>query len=142
MGTRTDQDILDGSPITVAFGGQEYTWHQKPRREQRKVRTALLSIAGSLSSIEGQTEMDQATGSLDVINAILEFCEDYNPDMCDDIERIEGHIKAKGMIAFAELIEAVYMPIYTAWLEPWIAGDDKAKKKTKKTNTLNPKPTK
>jgi hypothetical protein len=142
MGTkkRSDAEIMDGSPITTTFNGIDYVWRQHPRREQRKIRERLLGIAGILYGVDAKSEMDQAACSLESVNAILEFCEDYNGDMLDDIDDIENYIQTSGAHSFVELVQNVYIVLYEAWLAPWIEGDPK--KKTKRANTAKAKPTK
>jgi len=135
---RTDAQILDGSPVVTKFNGKKYVWHQKPRREQRKIRTELLKIAGMLFSIDGMGDIDKAMCSLVSVNAILDFCEDNNPDMLSDIDEIETYIKTSGAHSFVELLQDVYMVLYQEWLDPWLSGDPETKKKNlTEVNTEN-----
>jgi hypothetical protein len=136
---RTDADILDNAPLVIRFNEIDYEWVQRPRREQRKIRSRLLDIGVLIYGVEGKVETEQAVVSLDAINAILEFCEDYNDDMLNDIDDIENHIKSDGAQGFASLFNDVFQPIFEAWLEPWLTGNTKKKKKT---NTRKVKSTK
>lgn len=134
MKDKTDSEILDGSPVVVSFDGVEYTWRQKPRRQQRKVRNELANVAGIVFGM-GSTDKpsEQVSLSVEVVNAILDFCEDNHPGMADDIEHIEHRIQRGGMESIGSLIQDVFIPIYQAWLEPWIAGDDSEETEKKST---------
>lgn len=126
---RTDADILNGSKVITKFNGKSYAWIQKPRREQRQIRTQLLRIAGLLFNIDEMGDVDKAMCSLEAINTILDFCEDNNREMSADMDDIETYIKTSGANSFVELLEDVYMVLYKEWLDPWLAGDDDTKKK-------------
>lgn len=126
---RTDAQILDGSKVITKFNGQSYVWIQKPRRQQRQIRTELMKIAGMLFTIEGMGDIDKGMCSLEAINAILEFCEDNHPGMLADIDKIEDYIKTSGSNSFVELLNDVYLVLYQEWLEPWLSGDTETKKK-------------
>jgi len=126
---RTDADILNGSPVVTKFNGRKYVWVQKPRRQQRQIRTELLKIASLLFDVDNMGDVDKAICSLEVVNSILEFCEDNHPDMLADIDDIETYIKTSGANSFTELIKDVYIVLYKEWLEPWLSGDSETKKK-------------
>ena len=126
---RTDAEILAGSKVITKFNGKSYAWIQKPRREQRQIRTQIMDIAGMIFTIEGMGDVDKAMFSLKAVNAILEFCEDNNPDMLADIDEIETYIKTSGANSFVELLNDVYMVLYQEWLDPWLTGDTETKKK-------------
>lgn len=128
----TDQHILSGSPIETVFNGKTYTWKQRPRAEQREIRSELSKVIGFLSGGENLTEADTVTFSLDAINAIIVFCENHNADMNDDMDDIEAHLMTSGAQSWAVLINDVFMPVYKAWLEPWLVGNESAGKKPKK----------
>ena len=127
---RTDAEILDNTPLIIRFNEIDYEWVQRPRREQRKIRSRLLDIGVLIYGVEGKVATEQAVVSLEAVNAILEFCEDFNDDMLEDIDDIEAYIKSNGALGFGSLFSDVFQPIFEAWLEPWLIGDTKKKKKT------------
>ena len=124
MEGKTDAHVLDGSPVTVSFAGREYVWRQKPRREQRKIRNRLADIAGLVVRVSQADTGGQLAHSVECVNEIIEFCEDNHPEMSDDMDSIESHIRKTGMIGVQELISGVYNPLFEAWLKPWLSGDD------------------
>lgn len=128
--SESDTNILDGSPVEITFAGETYQFKQKPRRKQRLVRRDLSEVGAVLGQIE-ETESNAQKMPLliDFMNKLLGFCEDNNPDMARDIERIEAHIIASGIEGFTSLIEDVFTPLFKSWLEPYIPGADAAQKK-------------
>ena len=128
---KTDANILDGCPLTTTFNDVVYTWRERPRREQRKARSRLMEIVTLCGAGMQGDDMAKASISIDAINAILEFGEDFNEDFAKDIDAIEAHIKANGLVCAMALISDVFTPLFEAWLKPWISvdgADDTGKK--------------
>jgi len=132
-----DVDVLDGSPLTVSFANRDYIWRQRPRRQQRQIRTALADLVGNIYGINEGDQSQQLKLTVDSVNRILDFCEDWNSDMADDIEHIENELRKGGAESMALLMSDVLVPIYKEWLEPWIVSDDDEEQvEEKKTSTM------
>ena len=123
--SKTDAEILDGSKVITEFNGCEYLWKPQARRKQRQIRSRLMDIAGQIFNVVSASETGKAQFSVDGVNQVLDFCEDYHEGMERDMDRIELYLKANTSTGFSELIEGVYMPLFNDWLKPWITdGDD------------------
>lgn len=130
--SRSDADILNGSEITTEFNGCEYVWKPQARRKQRQIRSRLMDIAGQLFNAVSSTETGMAQFSIDGVNLVLDFCEDYHEGMSRDMDLIELYLKSNTSTGFTELIESVYMPLFNEWLKPWITDDDESDGDSKK----------
>lgn len=126
----SDQEILAGSPVETTFAGKTYIWTQSGRREQREIRSALANV---VALVMGAEAMGENAGviptSINAINALINFCEDYHDGMAADMDDIESHLLHSGSESWLELIEGVYNPLYKAWLEPYFVGSKGARKK-------------
>lgn len=128
MDEKSDAHILDGSPVVVTFNDVEYTWRQFPRREQRKIREELFSIAaviGNAATDQELSDMDRGVGMLKGVNLMITFCEDHHPEMNRDMDSIERHIIDNGIDGMRSFIQDVYKVLFDAWVNPWIPDDEK-----------------
>jgi hypothetical protein len=121
---KTDQEILDGSKVITEFNGSDYVWKPQARRKQRQIRSRLMDIAGQLFNAVSATETGKAQFSIDGVNQVLDFCEDYNEGMARDMDHIELYLKSNPSTGFSDLIDSVYMPLFNEWLKPWITEDE------------------
>ncbi len=124
MTKKTDSEILNGSSVLTEFNGTEYKWDTQPRKIQRQIRSRLMDIAMQIFDAMGVGDSGKARFSIDGVNSMLDFCEDYHVGMKRDMDRIESYLKSKGAEGFSDIIDGVYMPLFNDWLEPWITGED------------------
>ena len=83
-----------------------------------------MDIAGQLFNAVSATETGKAQFSIDGVNQVLDFCEDYNEGMARDMDHIELYLKSNPSTGFSDLIDSVYMPLFNEWLKPWITEDE------------------
>lgn len=137
----SDQHILAGSPVETVFNGKTYIWKQQSRQEQREIRVDIAKIVELLSKAESFNEAEMILYAMEVYNSIVGFCEKHNEDMLSDADAVEEYFRATGSRALSELIDNVFTPVYKAWLEPYIVGDEGARKKPKAKKSAKPKST-
>ena len=129
---KSDLEVLDGSPFVVTLNGVDYEWRQHPRNVQRKARARLMGLTVFFES--ANSEKDEAKKSaiaIDALSQFIDFCDEYCPDMADDIDNIERYVIGSGIEGFSEFVVGVYVKVVEEWLAPWVSGGDDTGKKPK-----------
>ena len=136
---KTDEEILNGSPFTVTLNGVSYEWKQKSRAEQRRIRSELSQLMPLMVGFETGGDIEQASRSIDLVNAVLDFCERNNEGMEADGDAIEAYLRKSGVEGMTSVINDVFMPIFKEWLEPYMGVPSKKdagkKKRLNSTST-------
>jgi len=134
---KTDQEILSGSPFTVTLNGVSYEWKQKSRAEQRRIRSELSQLMPLMVGFEQGGDIEQASRSIDLVNAVLDFCERNHEGMEADGDAIEAYLRDSGVEGITSIINDVFMPIFKEWLEPYMSTPSKkgAGKKKRQSST-------
>jgi len=128
----TEAQKLDGSPIETVFNGKTYVWRQRARREQRQVRADMAKVAALVAQFQDLDQYQRIPVAIETSNTILDFCEQHNTDFASDVDSIDAYLFKNGAQGTNELLSDVFMPLYHAWLEPWIEGHTSPEKRTKK----------
>jgi hypothetical protein len=122
---KTEEEILNGSPFTVTLNGVSYEWKQKPRAQQRKIRSELSQLMPLMVGFDTAGDIEQASRSIDLVNAVLDFCERNNEAMESDGDSIEAYLREAGIDGMTSVINDVFMPIFKEWLEPYMGVPSK-----------------
>jgi len=133
---KTEEEILNGSPFTVTLNGVSYEWKQKSRAEQRRIRSELSQLMPLMVGFENSGDIEQASRSIDLVNAVLDFCERNHEGMDADGDAIEAYLREAGVEGMTSVINDVFMPIFKEWLEPYMGAPSKKDARKKPRQNL------